>query len=139
MSEQLVSVCMLFTWAARHRVLKYTCFFVLFCFLSFFPFADFALWTLIGSRPYDSFFVVSHTVLESVMADWLSAQFVFIRIRNAKRWNHLRMCTVVLWTKIVVEFNVSIERIAAIKKRQETGKPICNVSRETLLKCFQLF
>ena len=29
------------------------------------------------------------------------------------------MCTVVLWTKVVVEF---IERIAAIKKRENTGK-----------------
>ena len=26
--------------------------------------ADFALWTLIGSRPDDTFFVVSRTVLE---------------------------------------------------------------------------
>ena len=25
-------------------------------------------------------------------------------IRNAKPWNHLQMCTIVLWTKIVVEF-----------------------------------
>ena len=30
--------------------------------------------------------------------------FVFIRIRNTKPWNHFHMCTVVLWTKIVVEF-----------------------------------
>ena len=29
---------------------------------------------------------------------------VFIRIRNTKPWNHLHMCIVVLWTKIVVEF-----------------------------------
>ena len=30
----------------------------------FFGVADFALWTLIGSRPRDTFFVVSRTVLE---------------------------------------------------------------------------
>ena len=30
----------------------------------FFGVADFALWTLIGSRPDDTFFVVSRTVLE---------------------------------------------------------------------------
>ena len=29
--------------------------------------------------------------------------FVFIRIRNTKPWYHFHMCTVVLWTKIVVE------------------------------------
>ena len=34
----------------------------------------------------------------------LSAQFVFNRMRNTKPWNHLSMCAVVLWTKIVVEF-----------------------------------
>ena len=48
------------------------------------------------------------------MANLLSAQFVFIRIRNTKPWNHLHMCTVVLCTKIVVEF-VCIEQTAAIK------------------------
>ena len=35
-------------------------------------------------------------------------------------WNHLHMCTVVLWTKIVVE-RMLLGGIAAIKKR-ETGK-----------------
>ena len=30
--------------------------------------------------------------------------FVFIRIRNTKPWNHFHMCTVVLWTNILVEF-----------------------------------
>ena len=40
--------------------------------------------------------------------------FVFITIRNSNMWNH--MCTVVLWTKIVVEF-VSIQQVAAIKKQ----------------------
>ena len=33
------------------------------------------------------------------------ANIVFlVRITNTKPWNHLHMCTVVLWTKIVVEF-----------------------------------
>ena len=32
--------------------------------------------------------------------DW----FVFSAIRNTKLWNHFHMFTVVLWTKIVVEF-----------------------------------
>ena len=32
--------------------------------------------------------------------------FVFIRIRNTKPWNHFHMCTVVLWTKIVLEFMI---------------------------------
>ena len=27
-----------------------------------------------------------------------------LRVRNTKPWNHLHMCTAVLWTKIVVEF-----------------------------------
>ena len=35
---------------------------------------------------------------------WLSAYFVFIRVTNTKLWNDLHTCTVVLWTKIVVEF-----------------------------------
>ena len=30
--------------------------------------------------------------------------FVFITVGNTKLWNHFHMCTVVLWTKIVVEF-----------------------------------
>ena len=29
--------------------------------------------------------------------------FIFITIRNTKPWNYFQMCTVVLWTKIVVE------------------------------------
>ena len=46
------------------------CLFVFFLFFFCFflggggPFADFALWTLIGSRPDDTFFFVSRTVLE---------------------------------------------------------------------------
>ena len=32
------------------------------------------------------------------------ARASLVRIRNTKPWNHLHMCTVVLWTKIVVEF-----------------------------------
>ena len=31
------------------------------------------------------------------------------------------MCTIVLWTKVVVEFISSIERIAAIKKRKQNA------------------
>ena len=34
--------------------------------------------------------------------------------------NHLHMCTVVLWTKVVIELYICKERIAVIKKR--TGK-----------------
>ena len=44
--------------------------------------------------------------------------FVFIRIRNTKPWNYFHICTVVLWTKIVVDFML-LEQIAAIDK--ETG------------------
>ena len=44
----------IFTRAGMHRVLKWTLF-AFFCF----GVTDFALWTLIGSRPDDAFFVVS--------------------------------------------------------------------------------
>ena len=45
----------------------------------------------------ETFFVVSRTV--------------FIRIRNSKPWYHLPMCTIVLWTKIVVEFSSDKETV----------------------------
>ena len=50
-----------------HSVCLFVCLLVclLFCVFFFvFSFTDFSFWTLIGSRPDDTFFVVSRTVLE---------------------------------------------------------------------------
>ena len=45
------------------------------------------------------------------------------------------MCTVVLWTKVLVEF-VSIERIAVIKKRKQNAMRVTlNVSASNNLLC----
>ena len=37
--------------------------------------------------------------------------FVFIRIGNTKPWNYFHICTVVLWTKIVVELMLLWSRL----------------------------
>ena len=42
-----------------------------------------------------------------------------VRIRNTKPWNHLHMCTVVLWIKIVVEFMFLYSGFSAAIKKQE--------------------
>ena len=47
--------------------------------------------------PYTSLFCVTKNGRHS-------ASFLFVRIRDIKPWNHLHICTVVLWTKIVVDF-----------------------------------
>ena len=68
--------------------------------------------TLIGSRPDDKFFVVSGTVNDGL--DCRPTEFVFIGIRNTKPWNHLKMCTFVLWTKIVAEFLYTIHPVIQV-------------------------
>ena len=55
--EEEAAANLLITRAGRHRVIKWALFFFCFFFLSFW-FADFALWTQVGSRPDDTFFVV---------------------------------------------------------------------------------
>ena len=65
-----VFVLFVFSRAVRHQVLKGTRFVCLFVCLFVFSFTDFALWTLIDSRPDDTFFVVPRTVLEQ---DWHSS------------------------------------------------------------------
>ena len=46
--------------------------------------------------------------------DCRPTEFVFIGIRNTKPWNHLKMCTFVLWTKIVAEFLYTIHPVIQV-------------------------
>ena len=64
-------------------VLKWALFFVLlFVVVVFLGVADFALWTLIGSRPNNTLFVVSRTILGPVHADAFSFENANILLRH---------------------------------------------------------
>ena len=85
---------------------------------------------------------VMRNCLSLRICEYRLANIVFlVRIRNTKPWNRLHMCTVVLWTKIAVEFTFLYSRFSAVikknkKNKNKNGRTERDASR-TERKCFQ--